>query len=573
MRIPQDIIDRVVQETNLVELVSETVALRKAGAHYKGLCPFHGEKTPSFVVSPAKGIFHCFGCGEGGTALQFVMKTKRYEFREAVESLARKLGITIPQNQNNDPLQEKKQRFYKINHYAQWFYTHNLGQHKLAQDYLASRGISPETQQKFQLGYAENSFQSLIQFLKSKKVPLEEALEMGLIKESPKQKGQYYDFYRDRLIFPIQGPQGKIIGFGGRILKSDDTQAKYINSAESVIYHKSEELYGFYENKSQILAHNTVIIVEGYTDVLACAQLGLDYAVAPLGTSLTTQHIQKLKRYNLDVVLMFDGDQAGIKASIKSVDLCLEQGIHPRVVVLPEGQDPGDYLQKGRGQELSSWIHNAPFALDWLILEAYKRSGSSASGQSQAIQKLEARLAKLPDFVSKEPYRQKMSQYFGISIESANKVIEKPLRFAMPAQPRKDRLTLEEILTLFYFQKPESLKNVDIEKLSLSFEKIVLKELIKVSANYLKKHETFVAPSTISQWPTELQKEYARLMSHESAYVDVEPQECLKLYLQSFKKKRLKELTTAIAEAELKNDTERKMQLLNEKKKMMEDVG
>lgn len=568
MRIPQDIIDRVVQEINIVELISESVPLRKAGTSYKGLCPFHGEKTPSFVVTPDKGIFHCFGCGEGGSALQFLMKHKRFEFREAVEFLANRLGIVIPTNQKADPEQDSKQRFYKINQYARWFFAEGLKKNSKAQDYLKQRGLSAETIARFQLGYAEDSFESLTRFLQSKKIPLTDASAMGLIKPSPKHSGSYYDFYRDRVIFPIHDAMGRVIGFGGRTLKKESTEAKYINSAESLVYHKSNELYGFFENKAEILAKNAVLIVEGYTDVLACVQLGLAHVVAPLGTSLTVGQINRLKRYNLDVTLMFDGDAAGLKAAYKAVELCLSEQIHPRVAILPEGQDPGDFLQKAP-QDLQNILKDVPFAMDWLILEAFKNAGSTASSQSQAMKNLEVWFAKLPPQMPVTPYRQKVSQYFGIPIESVNKVIEKPLRFAMPLPPQKDRLTLEEILVLLYWRKPSGFGEQLMRDLCLGFTDSNLKDFVLAIADFAKKHETFMPASAISQWPDAQQKLYAKLVAQDEDYRDADPDECLQKYRLSFKKRRLKELTTQIAEAEMKNNTPLKMQLLAEKQKMM----
>jgi len=571
MRIPQDIIDRILQETNIVEVVSESVSLRKAGASYKGLCPFHGEKTPSFIVSPQKQIFHCFGCGEGGSVIQFLMKNKNLDFRSAIETLAARLQITLPTSENQDPKQEQKNRLYKINQYARWYFSEQLKQQTAVQDYLKRRGLNDEVVAKFCLGYALDSFESLTRFLQSKKIPLAEAKELGLIKASPRQDGSYYDFYRDRLIFPIHGTAGRVIGFGGRLLKQDDKAAKYINSPESPIYHKSAELYGFFENKASILQKNTVIVVEGYIDVLACVQLGFDHVVAPLGTSLTAEQVQRFRRYNLEVILMLDGDAAGLRAAHKAVELCFTAGIHPRVAVLPEGRDPGDYLLQDKA-ELQKALEDAPFAMDWILLETFKQARSLASGQSQALQNIEVWLQKLPPTVSSHPYRVKAGQYFGIPAESDNKFIEKPSRFAMQAEPLATRLTLEEILVLLWLRDPKVFPAKDFLQTCDRFAKTELKDLVLALQVFAKKGETLTDVKAISGLPDSLQKIYARLLAQDDRYEMMDPNECWQRYQQDFKKRRLKDLTLQIADAELQNNTILKMQLLAEKQKIMNNL-
>lgn len=567
-RIPQETIDQIVSETNIVDVISESVPLRKAGNNFKGLCPFHGEKTPSFVVSPQKQIFHCFGCGEGGGVVQFLMKKERMDFRRAIEFLAGRLSLVLPESEEeHNPQKDYKKKLYKVNQYANWFFKNQLQSAKPAQEYLKKRHLAPEIWEKFQLGYGPDSFEQLIPFLEEKKIPLSMAETVGLIKKSNRSQG-YYDFYRDRLIFPISDASGSIIGFGGRILKNDQKQAKYINSPESPVYRKSYELYGFYENKAEIFKEGKAILVEGYMDVLACVQLGYANAVAPLGTSLTNGQIQKLKRYDLGVILMFDGDSAGQKACLKAVDLCLQEGLHPQVAILPTDKDPGDFL----GQDsdiIGEIIKNAPYALDWILTQTFQKASASPTGQVQAIEEIRTWIQKLPDKKHAGPYWQKAEQFFGLPLQEGNKVIENTSQFAMTPQSFSGQLSIEEILILLFVRQPHDFPENDLLRFGQHFDDPSLKDLAENLQNFVKNHETFDLKDAISHLPGSLQKQYSRILAREEQYKNLVPKDCFDQFGVKSKKRQLKRLSAKIAEAELKRDDTLKMQLLVQKQNLL----
>lgn len=569
VRIPQEIIDRVLQETNIVDVIAETVPLKKAGINFKACCPFHNEKTPSFVVSPHKQIYHCFGCGEGGTVIQFLMKQQGLNFREAMEMLAGRLHIRLPESGDESPENKKRQQYFKINQYARWFFRDQLSKTSKATAYLKGRKISDVTCESFQLGYGPDSFQAFTDFLGSKKIPLEMAADLGLIRTSQRSSG-YYDFYRDRLIFPIHSSKGDVLGFGGRTLKKDSDEAKYINSPESPIYHKSFELYGFFENKKEILRQGKVLVVEGYTDVLACVELGLPIAVAPLGTSLTVEQIKKLARYDLEIILMFDGDAAGLKAAERGVDLALKAGFHPRIALLPEGQDPGDFLAQGN-EMIKEIVEKAPYALDWMIADIARKAGSQASGQQKAMAQIQDWVKKLPGSIDRRPYLQKAHQYLGLPVFRGNKVIENPRQSVMQSQVFSQRLGLEEILLLVLLRDPGFFTDEEVPKYREGFENRALGELFEELASFVKKNETFTSQAAISEMPEHLQNTLTRVLASDEQYPDVDAKACSEQFWQKSKKRRLKQLSLEIAAAETQGQTDKKMQLLAEQQRILKE--
>jgi len=327
------------------------VHLKPAGKGFKGLCPFHEEKTPSFMVSPEKQLFHCFGCGEGGNVFNFLMKYEKLSFFEAVKILAQKSGVSLPVDEEKENiLHKKKERLYELNNLVANYYRECLfktNQGKKVINYFKKRGINDISVEKYILGYAPPGWDALTNFLKKKGYSYEELIKAGLIKKS-KIEGKYIDYFRDRIIFPIFSLSGRVIGFGGRVL--DDSLPKYINSPETLVYNKGSNLYSLNFAKEDIRKKNYIIIVEGYTDVLITQQYGFNNLAASLGTALTTKQIDLIKRFTDTVLIAYDSDSAGNMATLRSLDLLVKAGLEIKVIALSQGYDPADFLiKKGRG--------------------------------------------------------------------------------------------------------------------------------------------------------------------------------------------------------------------------------
>lgn len=350
-RVPQAVIDQLLSRTDIVDLIDSYVPLKKMGANYKACCPFHEENSPSFVVSPQKQIYHCFGCGVGGNVLSFLMSYDNLSFIEALEILAKKNGLTLPkQNFNKSQPSPQKQKASDDLHHvmalAKQYYQTQLREHPLAEKakkYLIQRGLTGEIAQKFQLGYAPEGWDNLIKFLATK-CSLNSLKEAGLITQKNPQSN--YDRFRDRIMFPIRNKQGKTIAFGGRII--DDGDPKYLNSPETPIFHKSNELYGLYELLQSVRQPDYIMIVEGYMDVVALAQHGIYQAVGTLGTATTSQHLQILMRYTDKIIFCFDGDNAGKKAAERALETALPL-MRPEKTLsfmfLPAGEDPDSFVR------------------------------------------------------------------------------------------------------------------------------------------------------------------------------------------------------------------------------------
>ncbi len=354
--IPQGFIDDLLNRTDLVEVVGERIQLKKAGRNYTACCPFHQEKTPSFSVSPDKQFYYCFGCGAGGNAIGFVMDHDHVDFPEAVESLARRAGVEVPREEGRhqqQPRQPAQSPLFGILQAASDFYGNALHAHPARQtavQYLGKRGISKDIAGDFLLGYAPPGWDNLLRELGGDSLKEKYLLEAGLLAENP-DSGRRYDRFRDRIIFPIRDSRGRVIGFGGRVLGDD--KPKYLNSPETPVFHKGQELYGLYEARQHNRQLQDILVVEGYMDVIALAQQGLRNAVATLGTATTPEHIKRLLRIVPTITFCFDGDNAGRKAAWRALEATLEHmkdGVSARFLFLPDGLDPDD-LVRNEGAE------------------------------------------------------------------------------------------------------------------------------------------------------------------------------------------------------------------------------
>ena len=429
--IPEDKINEVRRRANIVEVVSDFVSLRKAGKNHLGLCPFHSERTPSFTVNEEKGIFHCFGCRAGGTVFNFLMKASQMSFPEAVRAMAKRYGVSLPTRELSE--EEKRRRslrakLYEVNEAAADYYHRILTSAKEGEEgrqYLAQRGISEETIREHRLGFAPTGWDSLVLFLQKNGNPLNLAETVGLIlprKEGtiPSGRPGYFDRFRRRIIFPIISEAGRILGFGGRIIEEgkgegDPPPPKYMNSPESPIYSKGHTLYGLNAAKGFIREKGNALIVEGYMDLLSLYQAGFRNGVASLGTALTSFQLQLLGRYAREAFLIFDADESGEKATQRSLDLFLQEGISAKVVTLPAGDDPDSLIRKEKAARFEQVLAEALPLVEYLFRQAIRRHGAdSVEGKVRVVREMIPALSRLPDPLERNLYIEKIALRLGL---------------------------------------------------------------------------------------------------------------------------------------------------------------
>lgn len=359
--IDQATIDRIIDSAQIQDVVSDYVTLKKRGSNLLGLCPFHNEKTPSFMVSPAKGIFKCFGCGKGGNSVHFIMGHEQITYYEALKFLAKKYNIEVQERELSPQemaVRNDRESMFLVNDFAQKYFSNTLHHHidgkSIGLSYFKSRGFRDDIIAKFQLGYSLEQRDAFTQAALKAGYNKEYLVKTGLTLEN--ESGQTGDRFRGRVMFPVHSLSGKVIAFGGRILKKDDKMAKYVNSPESEIYHKSNELYGIYFAKQAIVKQDRCLLVEGYTDVISMHQNGIENVVASSGTSLTPGQIRLIHRFTENVTVIYDGDAAGIKASIRGIDLLLEEGLNIKVLLLPDGDDPDSFARKNNASDFIEYV-------------------------------------------------------------------------------------------------------------------------------------------------------------------------------------------------------------------------
>lgn len=400
--IPRDFIDDMIARTDIVEIVDNRVKLKKAGKNYQACCPFHNEKSPSFTVSQDKQFYHCFGCGAHGNAVSFLMEFDRLEFPEAIEELARYHGIDVPREQSPHGSQKQKpsvgreqlENDFAIMEKATRYFQHQLKHDKHSArviDYLKNRGLSGETVKQWEIGYASDQWDSVLnQFGKGteQSTKQQQLLDLKLITEND--NGKRFDFFRDRIMFPIRDKRGRVVGFGGRVL--DDGGPKYLNSPETRVFHKGSELYGFYQARQAHRQLSKVVIVEGYMDVVALAEHGIDYAVAALGTATTPEHIQMLVRATSDIICCYDGDRAGREAAWRAMENALpylKDGVTMRFLFLPDGEDPDTMVQAVGKQAFESKLDDAQ-PLSKFLFDNLLKQHSVGSSEGKAALKAQA---------------------------------------------------------------------------------------------------------------------------------------------------------------------------------------
>ncbi|MDD5505283.1 MAG: DNA primase [Candidatus Omnitrophica bacterium] len=413
--IPENLLEDILGRVDIVEIISGYIPLKKAGRNFKANCPFHHEKTPSFTVSPERQIYHCFGCGESGNAFRFLMRHERMEFPEAVEMLARKTGVLLPEQNKPEIARQASltSQLYKINELAAGFYENNLGATGAAawRDYLLSRGIKLQTIKQFHLGLAPSGWDSLINYLRSKGFSLSLMEKAGLI--LPKEGGGYYDRFRSRIIFPIFDIRGRVLGFGARVM--DKTLPKYINSPETPVYVKGKNLFGLNLSKDYIREDDFVVIVEGYLDFMIPYQEGINNIVASQGTALTLEQIRLFKRYTHNAVMIYDGDTAGEIATLRSLDMLIEEGVNVKVVPLPKGMDPDTLVRKEGVNTLKDKIQDAKTLFDYKfeVLKC-RHNMKEAHGKSRIAAEMLSTINKFDNAILRGEYVKRLSE--GIKI-------------------------------------------------------------------------------------------------------------------------------------------------------------
>lgn len=418
MRIPDTKIDDVRTASDIVDVVSSHVSLKKRGKNYVGLCPFHQEKTPSFNVSPDRQMYHCFGCGVGGNVFTFVMELERVSFVEALRTLADRAGIALPAERPEDRAQAtENEGLYIVCRKAGLYYYENLTdtvEGKLALEYFHHRGLTDETIRKFGLGYAMNSWDGLIKFAEREGIDIATLEKDGLALKR-EDAGGYYDRFRGRAMFPFFSTSGRTVGFGARKLREDDPLGKYMNSPETPIYNKSRILYGIFQSKDAIREKEFAVLVEGYIDLISLFQAGVENVVATSGTALTEEQIQLIGRYAKNITLVYDADSAGSKASIRGVDLIIENGLDVRIAELPSGEDPDSFVKKNGGPAFQRLVENAVSFLDFKAM-LFQAEGlfDTPDGQTQVVRSIVETISKMKDELKRSFYVKRVSEKYGI---------------------------------------------------------------------------------------------------------------------------------------------------------------
>lgn len=544
-------ISEIRNRANILDVVSDYVSLKKTGRNHKGLCPFHSEKTPSFMVNEEKQIFHCFGCGEGGDVFAFLMKAGRFSFPEAAEELAKRYGIRLVRREAT-PVQKKemakKEVLFRINQLASDYFHELLTKKRegeTGRTYLAQRGVSEEIVREHRLGYAAERWDGLVAHLKEKKVPLELAWELGLI--LPKKNEGWYDAFRKRIIFPIFDLHQRVVGFGGRVI--GEGQPKYINSSESSLYHKGEVLYGLQAARRYASEQNCVIIVEGYFDLLTLHQYGWKQSVATLGTALTAHHIRTLKRYTKHVITLFDPDPAGIQATLRTLPLFLEEEVAARAVLLPKGEDPDTFLKKGDREGFENRLAEAipliDFFFEWLIKT---HDVKSIDGKIKIAKEGMALIRRIPEKIRKDFYVKAFAERLDIKESSLYEIIRSSPNVRLPSVEGVKKRTpvgsvpkSEEMMVRLMLHHPELIPTVSGEKILEEFESPLLKRLGQELEVLFKKRGTLDLKEALGDLEGGLRERFSAYAFQETGVEEGQQKRVLIDCIAKVRRRRLKQ--------------------------------
>ena len=462
-------IQTIFETARVEEVIGDFVTLKKRGANYLGLCPFHNEKTPSFSVSPSKGIYKCFGCGKAGNVVGFVMEHEHYSYPEALRYVAKRYGIEIEEEEVTPEMQQQldeKESMLALNTFVTDYFKKNLFEKNegkaIGLSYLKEREFRESTIEKFELGYAIDLWEDYSKHALANGYKKDPLVETGL---SIAKDDKLLDRFRGRVIFPIHNLTGRVIGFGGRILSSEKSKAKYLNSPESDIYNKSKVLYGIYFARNAIVKQDKCYLVEGYTDVISLHQAGIENVVSSSGTSLTVDQIKLISRYTPNITILYDGDPAGIKASFRGIDLILEQGMNVKIVLFPEGEDPDSYARNHSTSETEDFINNT--ASDFIKFKTsllLDETANDPSGRASLIKDIVHTISVIPDGITRSVYIKECSVLLDVGEQTLLNELNKLLRqkFKKHSNIPHEVLPHEEI-------KETKLKQIDIDPLDISY--------------------------------------------------------------------------------------------------------
>jgi DNA primase len=478
--IPQDTIMSIIDTVRIEEVVSDFVSLKKRGANLIGVCPFHKEKTPSFIVSPAKGIFKCFGCGKAGDSVRFIMEHEHYSYPEALRYLANKYGIVIEEKEQSPEelmAQNEREKMFNINTFAQQYFSDIMKNDEeglsVGMSYFRERGFRDAIIEKFQLGYCLNQRDAFVQYALKNGYSKELLLSIGLASGNEE---RMYDKYQGRVIFPIHNLTGKVIGFGARILSSDKTKAKYLNSPESEIYNKRQTLYGIYFAKNEISRLDNCILVEGYADVLSMHQAGIENTVASSGTSLTTEQIRLISRYTKNITVLYDGDNAGIHAALRGTDMILEEGMNVRIVLLPPDEDPDSFVQHHPIEEVRAYIENN--AKDFISFKTQlllKDAANDPIKKAAVIKEIVKTISVIPDTIYRATYIKECSRLMDMPEQSLMNELNKLLRAKI--QKNNQEQVVQDVVVEDVKSEPQNL-NVNATPVGFYQEQELVKLLL-----------------------------------------------------------------------------------------------
>jgi DNA primase len=614
--IPEDKISEIKNAANIVEIVSETVQLKKAGINHVGLCPFHSEKTPSFTVSPDKQIFHCFGCGTGGNVFSFLMKQEGLTFPEAVKRLAKRYGIDIPARTLSPKEKNRiseKESLIDINRRAMDFFHRKLLNNisgRKARSYLAKRGITDNTIGRFKLGYAPDGWDHLLNFFLSKRLSPSLLEKSGLVVPRKNRSG-YYDRFRNRIIFPIFDANSQVVGFGGRVL--DDSLPKYLNSPETAVYNKGRSLYGIQRAREKCRAAGAVFIVEGYLDLLALHQHGIENSVATLGTAMTHDHVRLLTRYANRMILVYDSDEAGIRSARRCIevfwkehvdfrrqDVFSEESADTHVMVLPAGHDPDSYVFEHGPAAFLDASSGAPGIITFLMDCAIDKHGLSTEGKIRIISELQEPLAAINDRVAQALYIRRLSEKIGIAEAAVlerikelatqkprtlpggagqTKTVEDSPKHNLPDSASgfgestdiNEGSRIERQIIAMMLQFPDVLSDVKRLDVLKYFENNTLKNIGELILEYNPTSDAYVSELISRTDNRQIQRLIALLAMGEESW---NMKGCLRLlgkFVESGRKRQDGDwLREQIKAAEKSNDHELLLKLLNQKQKMAE---
>ncbi|MFH0798726.1 MAG: DNA primase [Pseudomonadota bacterium] len=591
----KSILNEIRDRISIVAFIGERVPLKRAGKTFKGACPFHNEKTPSFNVSDDKGIYHCFGCGEGGDIFQFVMKFDGMGFAEAVKYLAGRAGVELPRMEDpaaraaEDESARHKRWCLRVNEIARDYFVERFLDERAgarAREYLQARGIQREFCTQLFLGYADNSWDQLVGHLREKNAPLEIAAELGLIKR--RDGGGYYDFFRDRIMFPIMSPRGEVLGFSGRDAGQGGDTAKYINSPDSTVYHKSNCVFGLDRAHGAIRNEDRVLLVEGNLDLVSLHQAGITNVVAPLGTALTAGHLRLLARYTRNMTVVFDGDSAGERAALRALEIFVAEELAPRVVPLPEGEDPDSLVRKEGADAFRTRIGNAPSLFEHFVERTLADTGRDASGKIAAMEKIIPIFKAVADEAQRGVYGAYLARRLDIDLGTIEKAAASgksnlPAKVAVHSgaqavAPQTDAaFSAERMLVETLVRRPELAQGVFSEIGSAAFEDGWCRTVAELlEAQFKSEGAVKVGGLVEALGDAELASQLRHMSLSPEKCGDDEVEELVRDCVARIKMRpisqRIEKINEDIRSAEIAGEEERMFALLTEKKTLARQV-